>query len=242
MTDKKRILIVDDDPEINSLLKELLQDDYQCLQAFSGIDALTYWSERAKRPIDLIILDLMLPDTSGEELLRIFRGSSNVAVIVLTAKGDTHTLVDVLDLGANDYIAKPFQTAELTARIRTQLRRLLNDEQVASEVLVSGDLQIDTQTHELQIDGEKLYLPLKEFDLLTYLVREQNKVVTKEELYTAVWGTMYLTDDNTINVHISRLRNKLREYLTNDPIETIWGVGFRFRPVSAHKKSQFRKA
>ncbi len=235
MAETKRILIVDDDPEINSLLKELLQADYTCVQAYSGIDALKHWSERARRPIDLILLDLMLPDTSGEELLKIFRAASNVPIIVLTAKGDTHTLVDVLDLGANDYIAKPFKTAELQARIRTQLRRLLNEDQVASEVLVSGDLEIDSATHELLIAGSKVYLPLKEFDLLYYLMQEQNKVVTKEELYNAVWGTMYLTDDNTINVHISRLRNKLREFLPEDPIETIWGVGFRFRAVQANK-------
>ncbi|NCC83903.1 MAG: response regulator transcription factor [Clostridia bacterium] len=229
MSDQKTVLIVDDDKDINSLLREILQSSYGVLQAFNGVDALRLWQQRDQKPVDLFLLDLMLPDINGEELLKKIRQNSNVPIIVLTAKGDTHTLVDVLDLGADDYVSKPFKSEELLARVRAHLRRPIANHNTQGEVLCSGDLKVDTGSYEAYFGESKIHLPSKEFELLHYLMSEAGRVVTKEELYVRVWGNMFLTDDNTINVHISRLRNKLREHLEEDPIETIWGVGFRFR-------------
>ncbi len=228
VNEKRSLLLVDDDRDIIGLLKSIFQGKYRLLCAQNGKEALRHWQQRRERPIDLIILDLMLPDTDGEKLIRFIRREAQTPIIVLTAKGGTKTLVNVLDMGADDCIFKPFKAEEITARVRTQLRRLGGQQNFRSEILTAGDLVLDTERHEVKIKDHPLHLPLKEFDLLHFLMQEAGRVITKEELYSEVWGGVFLTDDNTINVHISRLRNKLRDYIDEDPIETIWGVGFRF--------------
>lgn len=222
-------MLVDDDRDIIGLLQSIFSEKYNLLTAENGKEALAHWQQRHEQPIDLIVLDLMLPDMDGERLIRFIRREADTPIIVLTAKGGTGTLVNVLDIGADDCIFKPFKAEEITARVRTQLRRLGDDKKMRGEILRAGDLSVDTDRHEVKIGRHMLHLPLKEFDLLHFLMLEACRVVTKEELYVEVWGGIFLTDDNTINVHISRLRNKLREYLPEDPIETIWGVGFRFK-------------
>lgn len=229
MINKRTLLLVDDDKDIIGLLQSIFADKYTLLTASNGREALACWHKRAETPIDLIILDLMLPDFSGEALIRSIRRDGETPIIVLTAKGGTGTLVNVLDTGADDCIFKPFKAEEITARVRTQLRRLGDDRRPKGEIIRAGNLSVDTDRHEVRAGDHSLHLPLKEFDLLHFLMLESGRVVTKEELYVEVWGGIFLTDDNTINVHISRLRNKLREHMEEDPIETIWGVGFRFK-------------
>lgn len=229
MDNKRTLLLIDDDADIIGLLHSVFRERYQLLDAESGKEALEYWQNRPSQAIDLIILDLMLPDIEGEQLIRLFRKDSKIPIIVLTAKGSTATLVEVLDMGADDCIFKPFKSEEIKARVRTQLRRIYEDHKPEGELLRVDDLILDSERHEVRVGERMLHLPLKEFDLLHFLMTEAGRVVTKEELYMEVWGGIYLTDDNTISVHISRLRNKLREFLAEDPIETIWGVGFRFK-------------
>lgn len=225
------MLLVDDDKDIIGLLRSIFAGSYRLLSAGSGRETMACWARRNEEPIDLIILDLMLPDMDGEDIIKRIRRDADTPIIVLTAKGGTTTLVNVLDMGADDCVFKPFKAEEIKARVRAQLRRPSDERRAKDreEILSCGQLRVDAERHVVTANGTPIHLPLKEFDLLHFLMMEAGRVVTKEELYEAVWGDIYLTDDNTINVHISRLRNKLREFLPEDPIETIWGVGFRFK-------------
>lgn len=221
------ILIVEDDNDINKLLNDLLKTEYSVTSAFSGTEALMIFSNMQEK-FDLILLDLMLPGKNGEEVIKHIRKTSSVPIIVITAKGDIQTLVSVLEIGADDYISKPFDTREVKARIKTHLRKINSySSYTESEVLNYENIKIDLSTREISADGVQITLTQKEFDLLALFVNEPKRVFTKEILYTIVWGDAYYGDDNTINVHISRLRSKLRDYVKKDIIETVWGVGFR---------------
>lgn len=221
------ILIVEDDNDINLLLNDLLKGEYNTKSAFSGTEALLLFKNDGDK-LDLIILDLMLPGKSGEEVIDEIRKTSDIPIIVITAKGDTQTLVSVLEMGADDYISKPFDTREVLARVKLNLRKRsshLNTNE--ANIITYGNIKIDTSSRETFIDGKSITLTQKEFDLLVLFLSEQKRVFTKEILYTLVWEDAYYGDDNTINVHISRLRSKLKDYLQKDIIETVWGVGFR---------------
>ncbi|MDL2212286.1 response regulator transcription factor [Erysipelotrichaceae bacterium OttesenSCG-928-M19] len=218
----EKILIVEDDNDINGLLNDLLSPFYSVSRAFAGSEAK---SILAIESFDLVILDLMLPGLSGEELIKIIREKSNMPIIVVTAKADISVLVDVLALGANDYIAKPFNTQEVIARIKAQL---MHSNKVQDELKV-GKLVLDQNKYQVLIDNEPLTLTQKEYEILKTLMIYPDRVFTKANLYEQIWQDTYYGDDNTISVHISRLRNKLKEKTNEDFIETVWGIGFKLK-------------
>ena len=226
------ILVVDDEPVfIEALTISLEREGFGVIAAADGPAALKAISE--KDP-DLILLDIMLPGMSGIDVCREIRKSSSVPVIMVTAKGEEIDAVVGLEVGADDYITKPYRLRELIARIRAILRRSENspkeDETTSnSEVLVEGAVRLDLERHELSVDGELVSLALREFELLSYLMENSGRVVTRESLMQNVWGWDYIGDTKTIDVHVKRLRSKIE----SDPsaplrISTIRGVGYRY--------------
>lgn len=226
------ILVVDDEPVfIEALTISLEREGFGVVAAADGPAALKAISE--KDP-DLILLDVMLPGMSGIDVCREIRKSSSVPVIMVTAKGEEIDAVVGLEVGADDYITKPYRLRELIARIRAILRRSENspkeDETISNpEVLVEGAVRLDLERHELSVDGELVSLALREFELLSYLMENSGRVVTRESLMQNVWGWDYIGDTKTIDVHVKRLRSKIE----SDPsaplrISTIRGVGYRY--------------
>jgi len=226
------ILVVDDEPVfIEALTISLEREGFGVIAAADGPAALKAISE--KDP-DLILLDVMLPGMSGIDVCREIRKSSSVPVIMVTAKGEEIDAVVALEVGADDYITKPYRLRELIARIRAILRRSENspkeDETISNpEVLVEGAVRLDLERHELSVDGELVSLALREFELLSYLMENSGRVVTRESLMQNVWGWDYIGDTKTIDVHVKRLRSKIE----SDPaaplrISTIRGVGYRY--------------
>lgn len=226
------ILVVDDEPVfIEALTISLEREGFGVIAAADGPAALKAISE--KDP-DLILLDVMLPGMSGIDVCREIRKSSSVPVIMVTAKGEEIDAVVGLEVGADDYITKPYRLRELIARIRAILRRSENspkeDETTSNpEVLVEGAVRLDLERHELSVDGELVSLALREFELLSYLMENSGRVVTRESLMQNVWGWDYIGDTKTIDVHVKRLRSKIE----GDPsaplrISTIRGVGYRY--------------
>lgn len=226
------ILVVDDEPVfIEALTISLEREGFGVIAAADGPAALKAISE--KDP-DLILLDVMLPGMSGIDVCREIRKSSSVPVIMVTAKGEEIDAVVGLEVGADDYITKPYRLRELIARIRAILRRSENspkeDETTSNpEVLVEGAVRLDLERHELSVDGELVSLALREFELLSYLMENSGRVVTRESLMQNVWGWDYMGDTKTIDVHVKRLRSKIE----SDPsaplrISTIRGVGYRY--------------
>ena len=226
------ILVVDDEPVfIEALTISLEREGFGVIAAADGPAALKAISE--KDP-DLILLDVMLPGMSGIDVCREIRKSSSVPVIMVTAKGEEIDAVVGLEVGADDYITKPYRLRELIARIRAILRRSENspkEDETASnpEVLVEGAVRLDLERHELSVDGELVSLALREFELLSYLMENSGRVVTRESLMQNVWGWDYIGDTKTIDVHVKRLRSKIE----SDPsaplrISTIRGVGYRY--------------
>ena len=226
------ILVVDDEPVfIEALTISLEREGFGVIAAADGPAALKAISE--KDP-DLILLDVMLPGMSGIDVCREIRKSSSVPVIMVTAKGEEIDAVVGLEVGADDYITKPYRLRELIARIRAILRRSENspkeDEAISNpEVLVEGAVRLDLERHELSVDGELVSLALREFELLSYLMENSGRVVTRESLMQNVWGWDYIGDTKTIDVHVKRLRSKIE----SDPsaplrISTIRGVGYRY--------------
>jgi DNA-binding response OmpR family regulator len=182
------------------------------------------------RSYDLILLDLMLPGMSGEELTKELRSHSYVPIIVISAKARMKDKINMLKCGADDYITKPFDKEEILARVEAQLRRykkFITPEQT-SERLVYQDIMMDMNSRTVEVAGKPLSLTSKEFELLAILLRSPGKVFTREDLYQAVWHEKYAIEDNTINVHMSNLRSKLSKYNPDQTyIETVWGIGFK---------------
>jgi len=217
-----QILIVEDDNHINQMLCELLwQNNYSPIAAFSGTEALLLLQQN---DFALILLDLMLPGKTGEAVLEEIRTHSSTPVIVLTARADKETTTELLRTGADDYITKPFDNNELLARIDVQLRRAAP----AKTQLNYKDIALDTDVYDAYVNGTKANLSKREFEILRLMMSHPHKVFTKNNLYESVWGGEFLGDDNTINVHISKLRSKLH---TANPdteyIQTVWGIGFK---------------
>jgi two-component system response regulator RegX3 len=182
---------------------------------------------------DLVLLDLMLPGLSGTEVCRTLRQKSNVPVIMLTAKDSEIDKVVGLELGADDYVTKPFSSRELVARIRAVLRRRGEDEVVLPAALEAGPVRMDVERHVVTVRGDNVQLPLKEFELLEVLLRNAGRVLTRMQLIDRVWGADYVGDTKTLDVHVKRLRAKIEE----DPgspryIVTVRGLGYKFEPVT----------
>ncbi|MCL2528635.1 MAG: response regulator transcription factor [Defluviitaleaceae bacterium] len=225
----KNILIVEDDTFINEMLCELLtQNNYNPIAAFSGTEALLRLPQGG---IDLVILDLMLPGKTGEEVLQEVRAASNIPTIILTAMADKDTTVKLLRLGADDYLAKPFDNDELLARIDVQLRRAVPAAAVGSSQpnkLVFKDMVLDLEGYDAHINSTKVGLSKREFEILRLMMSHPQKVFSKNNLYESVWGDEFMGDDNIINVHISKLRAKLGVIAPGvEYVRTVWGIGFK---------------
>ncbi|OBR64231.1 DNA-binding response regulator [Paenibacillus oryzae] len=221
------LLVVEDDQDISRLLCKLLhKQGYEAEPAYSGSEARLLLNMKA---YDLVLLDLMLPGMSGEQLIKEIRERSFVPVIVISAKTAVKEKVDIIKSGADDYITKPFDKEEVLARVEAQLRRRNNGGfSNAGEQLSYHHLSLDLAARSAAVNGKPLQLTAKEFELLAILVRSPGKVFTREDLYQAVWNERYAVEDNTINVHISNLRNKLSRLEPERAyIDTVWGIGFK---------------
>ncbi|HEV8251102.1 MAG TPA: response regulator transcription factor [Gaiellaceae bacterium] len=224
----ERVLVVDDEPTIRDVVvRYLRRDGYETLEAADG--------NRARELIEtgepnLVVLDVMLPGMDGLALCRWIRSRSSVPVILLTARADEVDRIVGLELGADDYVTKPFSPRELAARVRTVLRRL-GPQSPREERLTTGDLVIDAAAREVTKAGRAVQLTAKEFDLLRFLAAHPRRVFSRDQLMSRVWGYEAAYDTGTVTVHVRRLREKLED----DPsrprlLETVWGVGYRFCP------------
>jgi DNA-binding response OmpR family regulator len=224
----QRVLVVDDDETVSDVVRRYLErEGYEVEVAADGVVAL----ERAlEHPPDLLVLDLMLPGLDGIEVCRRLRERHAVPVIMLTAKGNVDDRVSGLEVGADDYVTKPFSPRELTARVGAVLRRVaaVATEDGQPPILEAGRLRIDTASRECWAAGSPVQLTTKEFDLLAFLVRSPHRAWRREELLEHVWGWTY-GDTSTVTVHIRRLREKVEEDpATPRHLQTVWGVGYRF--------------
>lgn len=220
-----QILIIEDDPDINQMIHEYLTNQgYSCTQAYSGSEGNLLFS---MKPFDLILLDLMLPGMAGEELLPLFAGK--LPVIVLSAKNDLDSKIELLGAGADDYVCKPFELPELLARIQVQLRKrgIPSLDTLSNEILSYKEWQMNLSTHEMTALGESIELTAHEFLIMELFLRNPKKVFTKQMIYEYAWSEEYLAEDKTINVHISNIRSKLKKSKTDSYIQTVWGLGFK---------------
>ncbi len=222
-----KILIVDDDENICELLNLYLKKDgFDTVLAYNGMQAVEY-SEKFNP--DLILLDIMLPQLDGWQVCREIRKKSDVPIIMLTAKGETFDKILGLELGADDYITKPFDTKEVIARIKAVLRRTNDKENQQDIKEVRFDkLIINLTNYELTVGGERIDTPPKELELLYHLASNPNRVYTRDQLLDEVWGFDYYGDSRTVDVHVKRLREKLEDVSQEWSLKTVWGVGYKF--------------
>lgn len=220
----KKILIVEDDVNINNLLKEALsQKGYTCGQAFSGTEA-ALWLE--KESWMLVLLDLMLPGMTGEEVLQLIRRQGDTPVIVLTAKDAMEEKLDLLTSGADDYITKPFDINEVIARVQIQLRHA--GQEAEPDRIECGGITLDDKTHQIWVDGQEiLHLTRQEYAILEFLIRHPKQVFHKEAIFTYAWEEEYMGETKTLDVHISNIRKKLKAVTDKEYIQTVWGIGYR---------------
>ena len=224
-----RILVVEDEPSFSDALSYMLRKEgFEVTLAGTGPSAV---EEFDRSGADLVLLDLMLPGLSGTEVCRQLRTRSNVPVIMLTAKDGEIDKVVGLELGADDYVTKPFSSRELVARIRAVLRRGAESEDVAPGALEVGPVRMDVERHVVSVGGSRVQLPLKEFELLELLLRNAGRVLTRGQLIDRVWGSDYVGDTKTLDVHVKRLRAKIEP----DPasprhLVTVRGLGYKFDP------------
>lgn len=222
-----RILIVEDEASLSEPLAFLLErEGYETAVAADGPSAL---AEFDRAGADLVLLDLMLPGLPGTEVCRELRTRSTVPIIMLTAKDSEVDIVVGLELGADDYVTKPYSTRELLARIRAVLRRHIEVEVDDNQVLEAGSVRMDVERHSVSVDGREVAMPLKEFELLELLLRNAGRVLTRGQLIDRVWGSDYFGDTKTLDVHIKRIRSKI-EKVPSDPqlLVTVRGLGYRF--------------
>lgn len=222
-------MIVEDESDINELLVKILEEaEYQTVQAFSGTEAKLLLEKTVP---DLILLDLMLPGISGEELLHDIRENKhyNVPVLILSAKNSLGDKVSLLKGGADDYITKPFEPEEVVARVQSALRRV-GKELSSKKIITYKDLQLDPQARKVKVDGIELELTAHEYDILYLFIQNPEKVYSRESLYELVWHGGYYGENNTVNVHVSNLRKKLKEAGSKeDYIQTVYGIGFKLQ-------------
>jgi len=230
---KEKILVVDDEEHIIELLKfNLLNAGYDVFTANDGIDAVKL--TKAEKP-SLVLLDLMLPGIDGFDVCKEIKRDKDLqktSIIMLTAKGEELDKILGLELGADDYITKPFSVRELLARVKAVLRRTNVSNEMEDDVYDSQNLKVDFERHEVYANGDKIDLTLKEFELLQILIKNKGKILKRETLLDKIWGYEYIGETRTVDVHIRYLRKKIEEDDKNPRfIETIRGVGYRFNPV-----------
>ncbi len=229
MEERKKIMVVDDDQHIAELVSlYLMKEGYKTMEIYDGREALE--KVDSFQP-DMMLLDLMLPGMDGYKVCTEVRKKSDIPIIMLTAKGETFDKVLGLELGADDYIVKPFESKELLARVKAVLRRYeQKPEKKQNNVkkLVFPNLEINISNYTVEYYGESIDFPPKEFELLHYLAENPNHVFTREQLLDRIWGYEYIGDTRTVDVHIKRIREKLNKQEESWSIKTVWGVGYKF--------------
>ena len=222
-----KLLIVDDDPNICDMLKLYFENEgYKVKTANDGVEGVQ--SFKIYEP-DLVLLDIMMPRKDGWQVCREIREISAKPVIMITAKGDVFDKVLGLELGADDFIVKPFDMKELSARIQAVLRRYnAHTKTIDDEVVRFENIEISLQKYELKLNGKAIDIPPKELELLYFLASNCNRVFTRDQLLDKVWGFDYLGDSRTVDVHVKRLREKLEDVSDKWVLKTVWGVGYKF--------------
>jgi two-component system response regulator RegX3 len=222
-----RVLVVEDEESFSDALSFMLRrEGFEVGVAANGLDAVTLFDQHGA---DLVLLDLMLPGMSGTEVCRTLRAKSNVPIIMVTAKDGEVDKVVGLELGADDYVTKPFSSRELVARVRAVLRRANEQEELLPPTLEAGPVRMDVERHTVSVDGEHISLPLKEFELLEILLRNSGRVLTRGMLIDRVWGSDYVGDGKTLDVHVKRLRAKIEKDPANPKhLVTVRGLGYKF--------------
>ncbi len=225
MVNKTRVLVIDDDVNICELIRLYLEKDgYEVMTVYNGKKGLECFSDFAP---NLVVLDIMLPGADGWQVCREIRKISNIPIIMLTAKGETFDKVLGLELGADDYMVKPFEPKELVARVKAVLRRYEHKDFDSQEV-VYPNLVVNRTNYSVKMNGKDLDLPPKELELLFFLASNPNKVFTREQLLEHVWGFDFYGDSRTVDVHIKRLREKIELPGQIWQLKTVWGVGYKF--------------
>ena len=222
------VLVVEDEQSLREPLVYILQrEGFDVLEAVDGPSALLQWQNNSP---DLILLDLMLPGMSGVDVCREIRTRSSVPIIMVTAKDSEVDKVVGLEIGADDYVVKPYSTRELLARIKAVLRRgVVQDSNETRSVLEAGPVRLDTERHAVTVNGQPVTLPLKEFELLEYLMDNTNRVLTRGQIIDRVWGSNYYGDTKTLDVHVKRIRSKIEPDPANPKfIMTVRGLGYKF--------------
>lgn len=229
MSLNQTVLIVDDEFNICELIRLYVEKEgYKAVISHNGNDAVEKFKSLSP---DLVLLDIMLPGKDGWQVCREIRGIDNTPIIMLSAKGETFDKVLGLELGADDYIVKPFEPKELIARIKAVLRRsesTTGTEEVEKNELKFDGLRINQETYEVYLDDKKIEMPPKEFELLYFLAKNTNKVYTRDQLLDEIWGYEFFGDSRTVDVHIKRIREKVEREDKNWHLKTVWGVGYKF--------------
>lgn len=224
-----KILVVDDDLNICELLKLYLENDgYVVFTANDGQEAVDMFHNKTP---DLVLLDIMLPKKDGWQVCREIRKTSSAPIIMLTAKGETFDKVLGLELGADDYVVKPFDAKEVMARVKAVLRRTTGDSEsteAEKKVVIYDNLEINIQNYEMKVKGVPVDTPPKELELIYHFASNPNRVYTRDQLLDEVWGFDYYGDSRTVDVHVKRLREKLEGVSDKWCLKTVWGVGYKF--------------
>lgn len=235
MDEKQSILVVDDDKEIVKVLSRLLElEGYRVLKAFDGMEALELLMDHK---VHLILMDVMMPKLDGLSTLMEIRKKRNIPVIILSAKTEESDKVLGLSMGADDYVSKPFRTAELTARVRSQLRRYMTlgdvkKQDQSENRLQTGGLILDTSGKELYVDGEKVRLTATEYRIVELLMQHMGQVFSAEEIYSRVWNEDAYAVENTVMVHIRRIREKIEIDAKNPKyLKVVWGIGYKMEKI-----------
>ena len=220
----EKILVIEDNKDVNQMVKETLESEgYLVVSAFDGIQGMNLLKQGG---IDLLVLDLMLPYKNGDEIVKELREFSNLPILVVSAKDMVLTKIDLIKLGADDYMTKPFNLAELTVRVQALLRR--SQPSKKERILAYKDLEVHMQQKQVIVNGKEVELTAKEYQILELFLTNPKKVFSKANIYESLWGEEYLGDDNTIKAHLSNLRSKLKKANPDcDYIETVWGFGYR---------------
>lgn len=220
----QRILVVDDEDGIRDIIKQYL--DFEGFAFDEAVDGVEAVSKAKEGNFDLAVMDIMMPNCDGISALRQIREFSDLPVILLTAKGEEYDKIFGFDLGADDYVVKPFSPRELMSRIKAVLKRTEKKEEKDKEIYTFRGLEVNPKSYEVKIDGKRITVTPKEFELLSFFIQNKNTVITRDTILNKIWGYDFYGDSRTVDTHIKMLRGSLGEY--RDLIKTIWGVGYKY--------------